>query len=104
MTSKRRVLQRRKSVLLQAIAAERETLRHEATQWHAATQRLDNGWAAIMRYRPLLMGAGALLALTTLKKPLHLVRWGRKALSLWTSYQLLKRTSTTNTPKDTNTF
>jgi len=68
MTSKRRVLQRRKSVLLQAIAAERETLRHEATQWHAATQRLDNGWAAIMRYRPLLMGAGAILALTTLKK------------------------------------
>lgn len=94
MTSRSKVLQRRKAQLLEYIVAERVALQHQAVEWQQLTAPIDQGWYAVMRYRPLIFGATALLVVSSIRKPVHLLRWGRKALSIWTSYQLFKRSST----------
>lgn len=94
MTSKRKVLQRRKAQLLQLIEAERGELQLQAQEWQQLTAPIDHAWYAVMRYRPLVLGAAAaVLAIGGLRKPLRILRWSRQALSLWSSYQLFKRTS-----------
>lgn len=94
MTSKQKVLQRRKTQLLQLIETERDGLQLQAREWRQLTAPLDQVWYAVMRYRPLVLGAAAgALAIAGLRKPLRILRWSRQALSLWSSYQLFKRTS-----------
>jgi len=93
MTSKLEVLQRRKAQLIQNIVADRAALQQQADEWHQITSPLDQSWQNIMRYRSVIFGITAVIAVSRIRKPLHLLSWTRKALSLWTSYQLFKRSS-----------
>lgn len=94
MTSRQKVLQRRKTQLLHLIESERNQLQLQSQKWQQLTAPIDHSWYAIMRYRPIVLGATAgIIAIVGLRKPLRILRWSRRALSLWSSYQLFKQSS-----------
>lgn len=93
VTRRDRVLQQRKKLLLKKMQVDRQLLQLHATEWLQLTSPVDQGWLAVMRYKHLALGTAAVIVVRSLRHPLRLLRWSRKALSLWSSYQLLKRVS-----------
>ena len=91
LTRRDKILRQRKAQLLKHMQADRHLLQQNSVEWLQLTAPVDQGWQAMVRYKPVVLGAAAFLAIRSLRQPLRLVRWSRKALSLWSSYQLLKR-------------
>lgn len=93
MTSRVNVLRYRKAQLVRQIEAERTALKATATEWRRSTESIDQGWQFLQRYKAILISAVGVLALKNLRHPSRLVKWSRQAISLFSSYLLLRKTA-----------
>lgn len=93
LSTKPEQLRRRKERLVRLIEQQRFGLSMASAQWLEQTASIDQGWQVLVRFKPVLLGFGAVCVFGSLKSPSRLVRWGRKAMSLWGGYRMLRRST-----------
>ncbi len=91
MTSRIKVLRYRKAQLVRQIEAERTALKATAAEWRRSTESIDQGWQFLQRYKAILLSTVGVLALKNLRHPSRLIKWSRRAVSLFSSYLLLRK-------------
>ncbi|MFP4137895.1 MAG: YqjK-like family protein [Halomonas sp.] len=69
----------RKAALESRIEQQRVDILVAAGRWRSATQPLDDGWHALMRFKAPLVALGGLVALRLARRPGGLLRLGRRA-------------------------
>ncbi|MDX3773877.1 YqjK-like family protein [Chromatiaceae bacterium AAb-1] len=93
MVHRYRAIQHRKAQLIRQIRQQRTELAAYTDEWHQVTDPLDQGWQNLLKYKMYILAAASLLAINTISHPDRLLRWSKRALSLWSSYTLLRRLS-----------
>ncbi|AJJ09602.1 yqjK-like family protein [Yersinia rohdei] len=88
----RRQLAQEKAALIQEIQQQRLDLAQCAAQWVEVTAPYDRGWATMVSMRKYLMVGSSLLALYGIRHPSKLVRWSRRAVSVWGTIRLFRST------------
>jgi len=68
----------RKAQLLATIEQQRIDILVDANRWREASRPIDDGWQRLMRFKPLLIGAGGVLLLHGARHPNRLVRLARR--------------------------
>ncbi|CQJ64139.1 inner membrane protein YqjK [Yersinia intermedia] len=88
----RRKLAQEKAALLREIQQQRLDLAHSAAHWIEVTAPYDRGWAQIVGMRKYLMVGSSLVALYGIRHPSKLIRWSRRAVSIWGTIRLFRST------------
>lgn len=88
----RRQLALEKEALLREIQQQRLDLANSTARWVEVTAPFDRGWAQIVGMRKYLMVGSSLVALYGVRHPSKLLRWSRRAISVWSTIQLVRST------------
>ncbi len=87
-----RQLAQEKAILLRQIEQQRLDLANSTAHWIEVTAPYDSGWAKIVSMRKYLMVGSSLVALYGIRHPSKIVRWSRRAVSLWGAIRLFRNT------------
>ncbi len=87
-----RQLAQEKAILLRQIEQQRLDLANSTAHWIEVTAPYDSGWAKIVSMRKYLMVGSSLVALYGIRHPSKIVRWSRRAVSVWGSIRLFRNT------------
>ncbi|PWC13289.1 cell division protein FtsH [Brenneria roseae subsp. americana] len=83
---------REKAQLLRAIQQQRLDLSAGKNEWLDSTAHYDRYWHSLMQWRRYWIVGSGLIALYGARHPSRLIRWGRRALGLWGTLRLLRKT------------
>lgn len=90
--SQRRSPEIEKAILLRKIERQRNELAESCHDWLNATAKFDRHWLKIMDMRKYLVVGSSILAVYTLRHPSIIIRWSRRAMGLWGTLRLFRRT------------
>lgn len=82
--------EQKKMALLAMIQQQRQDLVASRDLWLHSTARYDRGWEVLLGLRHYLMLGAGVMAIGILRRPRPLLRWGKRALGLWSSWRLLR--------------
>jgi len=85
-----------KARLLRKIERERADLAVAKEEWLIATTKLDQVWVKIVDARKYLVVASSALAIYSIRHPSRLIRWSKRAFSLWGTVRLFQKTFSKN--------
>ncbi|EKN3346009.1 YqjK-like family protein [Yersinia ruckeri] len=88
----RQQLQLEKEKLLRQIEQQRLDLANSAAHWLEITAPYDRGWLKILEMRKILVLGSSVLAIYSTRHPSRVIRWSRRALSVWGTVRLFRRT------------
>ncbi|MFC3394307.1 YqjK-like family protein [Brenneria rubrifaciens] len=83
---------REKAQLLRTIQQQRLDLSARKSEWLASTARYDRYWQNLVQWRKYWIVGSSLIALYGARHPLRFIRWGRRAIGLWGTAKLLRKT------------
>lgn len=89
MSTPDRVIEKVK--LLRQIDTQRAELAAGCVEWLDATAKVDRGWVTLIDMRKYLVLGSSVLAIYGIRHPSSVVRWSRRALSIWGTVQLFRR-------------
>ncbi|CNI42596.1 YqjK-like family protein [Yersinia pekkanenii] len=88
----RRQLALEKAALLREIQQQRLDLANSTAHWIDVTAPYDRVWAQIVSMRKYLIVGSSLVALYSIRHPSKLIRWSRRAASVWGTVRLFRST------------
>lgn len=90
--SRRQSREQKKEQLIRQIQQQRLDLTANKTLWLDTTEPLDRGWQTLYGLRKYLAIGSGVVALYAVRHPSLLIRWSRRALSLWGTLRLVRKT------------
>jgi hypothetical protein len=84
--------QREKIRLMEMIIQQRLDLSASRKEWLRATASIDRGWLKIVDMKKYLIVGSSLLAVYGVRHPSKVVRWARRAVGIWGTVKLFRRT------------
>lgn len=85
-----------KARLLRKIERERADLALASQEWRVATNKLDHAWVKIVDMRKYLVVASSAMAIYGIRHPSFLMRWSKRAFSIWGTVRLFRKTFAKN--------
>jgi hypothetical protein len=82
---------RRTADLLSQIQQQRLDLSAGCRDWEYVTSPLDRGWKRLLNVRTWAIASSSLAAIWSIRHPRFLMRWGKRALGVWSSWRLLRK-------------
>ncbi len=81
-----------KARLIRKIERERADLAIAADEWLVSTTKLDQVWLKVVDARKYLVIASSAAAIYSIRHPSRLIRWSKRALSIWGTVRLFRKT------------
>ncbi|WP_431224892.1 YqjK-like family protein [Serratia sp. L9] len=81
-----------KEQLIRQIQQQRLDLAASKTLWLEKTEPLDRGWQKVYGLRKYMAVGSSIIALYGIRHPSKLIRWSRRALGLWGTIRLFRKT------------
>ncbi|KAB7898534.1 cell division protein FtsH [Rouxiella sp. S1S-2] len=81
-----------KARLLRKIERERADLAVASEEWLTATTKVDHAWVKIVDMRKYLVVASSAMAIYSIRHPSKLMRWSKRAFSIWGTVRLFRKT------------
>ncbi|MEE3651256.1 MULTISPECIES: YqjK-like family protein [unclassified Brenneria] len=81
-----------KMQLLRKIQQQRLDLSAGKKQWLESTATCDRYWQNLMQWRKYWVIGSGFIALYGIRHPSRMIRWGRRAIGLWGTVRLFRKT------------
>lgn len=88
--SRQSIREQEKARLLDKIARQRSELSANRLAFIKHTNTFDNGYLTLMKYHRLTIAAAGIIVIYTMRHPRRLMRWGRRALGIWTTLSFVR--------------
>ena len=82
--------------LLRKIERERADLVVAKQEWLTSTAKLDQTWLKVVDMRKYLVVASSAVAVYSIRHPSRLIRWSKRAFSIWGTVRLFRKTLSKN--------
>lgn len=86
----RQYRERRKEQLIRQIQQQRLDLAANKTLWLEKTEPFDRSWQTLYGLRKYMAIGSSVIALYGIRHPSKLIRWSRRALSVWGTVRLIR--------------
>ncbi|MCV9878806.1 YqjK-like family protein [Brenneria izbisi] len=83
---------RKKAQLLRTIQQQRLDLCAGKNAWLDSTAKYDRYWHGLVQWRRYWIVGSGLIALYNVRHPSRLLRWGKRAVGLWGTVRLIRKT------------
>ncbi|KGD70683.1 membrane protein [Tatumella morbirosei] len=87
----RRDIERRRDALLALVQQQRLDLKACERDWFQTTRRYDELWHTALGLRRYIAIGSGLAAVWSLRHPKFMLRWGKRAFGLWSSWRVIRK-------------
>jgi hypothetical protein len=81
-----------KARLIRKIERQRADLAIASEEWLDSTAKLDHLWVKLFDARKYLVVASSAAAIYSIRHPSRLIRWSKRAFSIWGTVRLFRKT------------